>query len=704
MGESRRILLIILYTLFLGFSAGIAFSQEGVLKRYEYLSPLPFSLCHNPETEICIRFGEKIDILSLKPELFEVTGDISGKHQGNITLSYDRLTIIFKPDEVFSFNEKVTLHLEKGILTQSGILIPPVDIWFTIRQKSGSDLSNGTSVKKKRTDWPVVNSINPNTVKVNSLSFLDFRFPEIVSSNQPSQGNILTTLIKDVSNYLYVFDNNAIPIFAMLMPHPVSDLKPQPGGKLTFYDSFVRGFIELDSYLNRVDTFLMKNGYKPDAHEILLLKNNHVIMFSYDPRIVDMGKIVTGGNPAATVTGLVIQELDEKKNLIFQWRSWDYFNIVDSYADLLSSVVDYVHGNSLDADTDTTLVLSSRNMNEVTKINKLNGKLIWRLGGKNNEFVFENDPRRFAGQHSAIKQKGGTLTLFDNGVGLDPLYSRGIEYQIDEIQKKVKLVNEYRHIPDVYANISGNLQRLDNGNTLIFWGPAIDHSDQFISEYNQADDVIFEARFDMNIYPTYRAYKSPWKPELFTFSTDTLAYKGMVQNTTVNKTLEISNNSKKNITITSAHHKNLGFYVKDLPETIEAGKKASFTVAFPSYETGKTSDNIFFCMETDSTLITRSLFVSAENTEVTGIENQLQSDIKIRPNPGKESFNLEVPPDMNVVLKVIDLNGKTVWTGKGVGVTFYHIDLSNKPNGFYILYLEEVKSGIVHAFKLIKQE
>ena len=273
------------------------------------------------------------------------------------------------------------------------------------------------------------------------------------------------------------------------------------------------------------------------------LKNGNVILFSYDLRIVDMSKVVTGGNPAATVTGLVIQELDANRNLIFQWRSWDYFNITDSYADLLSSVVNYVHGNSLDADTDTTLIISSRNMNEVTKINRLTGQIIWRLGGKNNEFVFENDPRQFAGQHSAIKQKNGTLTLFDNGVGLDPLYSRGIEYEMDEINKKVKLVHEYRHSPDVYANVSGNLQRLDNGNTFIFFGPAIDHSEQFIGEFDQTGNPIFEARFDMNIYPTYRAYRSLWVPKLFTFSTDTLHVESAIQNAAIYRTFEIRNNS-----------------------------------------------------------------------------------------------------------------------------------------------------------------
>jgi hypothetical protein len=704
MGLSRKILLIFLFQLFLVFSTENAFSQEDVFKLYEYLSPIPFSVYHNPETVILVRYGEKIDISSLNNELFQATGSISGKHPGMITVSQDQHTIIFKPYQVFSYNENVSFLLGEGIQTQSGKFLPPFDFWFTIRQKSDTDLLTGHTEDLNGTIKLMEKSEYSGSAKGSPLSFLDFKFPEITFSNNPSQGNILTTLIENASNYIYVFDNNAVPKYARIMPHTISDLKPQPSGKITYYDGFIKGFVALDSTLNAVDTFAMKNGYKTDSHELLLLKNGNVLLFSYDPRIVDMSNVVPGGNTAATVTGLVIQELDANRNLVFQWRSWDYFNITDSYSDLLSSVVDYVHGNSLDADTDSTLILSSRNMNEVTKINRLTGQIIWRLGGKNNEFTFENDPRQFAGQHSAIKLKNGNLTLFDNGLGLDPQYSRGIEYEMDEINKKVKLVHEYRHVPDVFANISGNLQRLDNGNTFIFWGPAIDHSEQFIDEFNQSGNLIFEAKFDATIYPTYRAYRSLWEPKSFTFSTDTLTFTQVVQNAPVYHKFAIKNNSNREINITSAHNKNLGFYVNYLPLTVEAGSEDSCTVVFPSFTAGKISDNIIFCQETDSTLVTRSLFVSVNNILGTGIENHFQSDFKVRPNPGKGVFYIEVTTPDKFSIKVFDLYGRTIWKSEEAESGNFQIDLSNKPDGVYVLYLEEVITGMVSTVKLIKQE
>lgn len=671
---------------------------------YEYLSPAPFSSLNNAEAVIIIRFGEKIDVFSIRDEFLGANGEISGNHTGRFSVSDDYCTLIFTPDRIFDNAEKVTIHLKQGIRTLSGKFLPAFDFWFITRKKLNSTLSADISESTGAPDGQTDLYRHITSGKGSRLSFLNSRFPKIIMSDQPTPGNILTNLIKNSTNYLYIFDNKANPLYMRIMPHSIYNLKPQPSEKVTYYDNFIKGFIELDSCLNATDTLFMKNGYKTDSHEILHLENGHIILFSYDPEIVDMSKIVSGGNPYATVTGLVIQELDANKNLIFQWRSWDHFNITDSYADLLYSVIDYVHGNSLDVDTDTTLLLSSRNLNEVTKINRKNGKIIWRLGGKNNEFVFINDPRQFAGQHSATMQKNGFLTLFDNGVGLDPLYSRGIEFQPDEINKTINLTHEYRHNPDVYANISGNLQRLTNGNTFIFWGPAIDHSKQFISELDKAGNTVFEARFDSIIYPTYRAYRSSWEPKIFAFSTDTLHIESEVQNTTLYRTFDIKNNSGKRININSAYQKNLGFYVTTLPITIEAGSKVTVTVAFPSFSPGLVSDSIFFCEETDSLIVSRSLFVSINNYTVTGNENQIQPVFKVKPNPGKGDFNIGLPGSGKYLIKVINLSGKIVLTAEVAGAENFDIDLENNPDGMYMLYLEEVSTGEVHTIKLIKQE
>ena len=227
---------------------------------------------------------------------------------------------------------------------------------------------------------------------------------------------------------------------------------------------------------------------------------------AYDPQIVDMSQIVAGGDTAATVIGLIIQELDESKNVVFQWRSWDHFEITDATSlDLTSSTIDYVHGNAIDMDTDGNLLISSRHMDEITKIDRVKGSIIWRLGGIHNQFTFKNDSLGFFRQHCIRRIANGNITLFDNGNFHSPQFSRAVEYNLDEIGKTVTLVWEYRNNPTIYGFAMGSVQRLENGNTLIGWGfttPAL-------SEVTPDGKVALEMKFPGNIV-SYRAFKFNW--------------------------------------------------------------------------------------------------------------------------------------------------------------------------------------------------
>ena len=105
-----------------------------------------------------------------------------------------------------------------------------------------------------------------------------------------------------------------------------------------------------------------------------------------------MDSIVNGGNPNAVVEGLVIQELNSEHEVIFEWKSWDHFNVTDNtYLDLTSSSIQFIHANAIDIDYDGHFLISSRNLDEITKIHRTTGDIIWRWGGSQNEFEFVND-------------------------------------------------------------------------------------------------------------------------------------------------------------------------------------------------------------------------------------------------------------------------------------------------------------------------
>src|SRR5439155_23053659 len=115
---------------------------------------------------------------------------------------------------------------------------------------------------------------------------------------------------------------------------------------------------------------------------------------------------------------------------------------------------DYAHLNSVDVDTDGNILASFRSMDEVTKINHNNGKIIWRWGGKNNYFTLVgNDTLPFSHQHDVRCIANGHITMFDNGNYRktiwgdqsyhDTAYSRAIEYQLDESSLTAQPVWQY---------------------------------------------------------------------------------------------------------------------------------------------------------------------------------------------------------------------------------------------------------------------
>lgn len=94
-----------------------------------------------------------------------------------------------------------------------------------------------------------------------------------------------------------------------------------------------------------------------------------------------MSAVAPDGNVAVTVSGLIIHGLDRQKNVVFQWRIWDHFKITDAtHENLTAATIDYVHGNALEVDADGNLLLSSRHMDEITKIDRGTGEMPWRMG------------------------------------------------------------------------------------------------------------------------------------------------------------------------------------------------------------------------------------------------------------------------------------------------------------------------------------
>ena len=492
----------------------------------QYQSPLANATLVSEKTTIIVRPAESVDPSSIQTHLlFEVKGSRSGSHEGRVILSDDGRTVIFQPKQPLAAGENVFVILHPGLRTQQGASVTPLSFHFTVAPKMNSILpvTNSLAFLAPEDNGPTLYdsfdktpSSLDNQVRLNSILPLDFPYVKVLADDNPAPGRIFVSDASFNSShpttpYLLILDDSGFPIFYRRMFSPIFDFKVQPNGNLTYFDSGVNTHYELDSSTYAVvDSFRCGNGYLTDLHEFRMLPNGHALLLSYDPEQKDMSTVVAGGMKSATVIGLIIQEIDVSKNVVWQWRSWDHFQITDAtHEKLTASVIDYVHGNAVDIDPDGNLLLSSRHMDEITKIDRQTGDVIWRLGGKNNQFTFVNDSIKFSHQHAIRRLSNGDITLFDNGNFHSPPFSRAAEYRLDEQNKTASLVWEFRHHPPVFGPFMGYVQLLPNGDRLIGWGGT----NPTVTEVHPDGSVAYELTFDNGVL-SYRAYRFPWRMDV----------------------------------------------------------------------------------------------------------------------------------------------------------------------------------------------
>ena len=334
-------------------------------------------------------------------------------------------------------------------------------------------------------------------------------FPEfiITQNGETALGYVIGSVDSnnvEVGSYFMILENSGNPVFysntqslGKLQCNGLFAYRTEIPGMNKKYTWYLQ-----DEDFSDEDTFQMGNGYLADNHDFQILPNGHALMLCYDLQIIDMSKIVEGGHPAANITGAVIQELDVHKNVIFQWRSWDHIPITDTYQDVTQAGFGYIHVDSIELDeTDGNIILSCRETSEVIKISRVTGEVMWRMGGKNNEFTFineheENAPRYFKLQHDVRRHANGHLTMFDNGADendMERTYSRAVEYDVNEVNKTATMVWEFRHDPDILALSGGNAIRLANGNTIVRWGGAAEAGDApAMTEVDPNEQLVYE--------------------------------------------------------------------------------------------------------------------------------------------------------------------------------------------------------------------
>ena len=339
----------------------------------------------------------------------------------------------------------------------------------------------------------------------------------ITTTGSSSPGLTLTSAQVGGSTVIaFAFDSSGAIRWYREFPgnEPVSgDLKQQPDGNFTLYHGSSYGsqhlpgeYIEFTPSGDSIRSITVSTPHYLDNHELLMTRGpdgkQRLHFFQYDHRPVDLSFV--GVRATIPVAGHQLVRLRSDGSTEFEWNAWDHIAPTEWIEPPPPDPAnpgepDYDHPNSLGFDRDSNYIVSFRHLGQVMKINARNGKIMWRLGGKKNQFTFVNDPLNgFTAQHSARIMANGNLLLYDNGTRHNPPESRAVEYALDTTAMTATLVWQFRHSPSIYTPYVGLVQRLGNGNTSIAYAQA-----GHVTEVTGAGAVLWEADVKVDGKPAF---------------------------------------------------------------------------------------------------------------------------------------------------------------------------------------------------------
>ncbi len=440
------------------------------------------------------------------------------------------------------------------------------------------------------------------------------------------------------------------------------DFKVHPNGMMSYAPSAGAAgytFLFLDSTFQLVDTITC-GSLKTDEHEMIITPDNHYHFICTDYAIRDasgllMADTVTYGSPNCSVKSNSIVELDENKNQVFSWFALDNIPIEDTQSDFYTNYpsLDQVHSNSINFDLDSNYVISNRNLSEVTKINRQTGDIMWRLGGKANQFQLIGDTVFFNGQHDARIAPNGHLYVFDNARFGTQQIARYLEYDLDTVAMTATLVREIQHPTGLNTAIMGNSQLMDNDGVILTWGGFFDDTyPANVSEYDAFDDIVMEIDFPLH-WVSYRVHKQD--PPF-----------------SIEQPLVDCDPEDRTLSAPAGHT----IYEWSTGET-----SPTITVDSPGTYFVWVDQGIGFMRSEDITVSLMSdICLDVSNPE------PVVSSISLHPNPSNDLVVIRVPANMggDWTLDVYDPRGRLVSQKSYKGVFRAETSLGEWPNGVYL--------------------
>lgn len=244
-----------------------------------------------------------------------------------------------------------------------------------------------------------------------------------------------------------------------------------------------------------------------DIHDLMMIDENHYFtLVSYEKEVNNIPAELNAP-PHKKVFACLIQEIVNDK-VVWQWDASRfpefYSNYVANQSFTDSLPIDYCHVNTLTLDSkDSNLILSFRDQNQIIKINRKSGEIMWRLGGKNSDFALTEE-QIFRGQHAVkFAEDNETLRFLDNGHPEIRPYTRIVEIKLDKKNKKVSSFVHYT-LPNAFIPQRGNVQKV-NGKYLVCGGYSkyiamIDPKTDNYIFYSKGNHLHYRVYWTDNIY------------------------------------------------------------------------------------------------------------------------------------------------------------------------------------------------------------
>lgn len=194
-------------------------------------------------------------------------------------------------------------------------------------------------------------------------------------------------------------------------------------------------------------------------HDVLMDANRNVCTLYRPKKVYDMTRI--GGKGIDTLGGDGILIIDKMGKEIWKWSVWDVWDIKND-PNIKEYKYDRFHMNSLSFDRDSNFLVSVAVEDQIWKINRKTGKIMWKFG-KNGDFKMDTT-YNFSFQHSAHLNAEGDLMLMDNS--LFRKESRGLSFHLDTVNHTASIKICAPLPKSKYTSRMGSSYLLPNGNLL----------------------------------------------------------------------------------------------------------------------------------------------------------------------------------------------------------------------------------------------